>query len=211
MRLILVVFACLFGTAALASETYDLIFKKGTLSELSTEDALVYEKTVSIQNNPEDSALNTGQVRLTLSEDDVAALKFEKDEKYRGLGRFPASVGNPIIMYFVETVVRDVAANAGGSPFYIRNRIKESLVQFAEIENAGANFGGEDLPVQQITLRPFLGDKNVEKMQGYGELAMTFTMSEDIPGWYYSLVASAKGPNGEVYNSALTLTSAAQQ
>lgn len=206
MRLILALLACLFGATSFAAETYDLIFKKGTLADLSQETNLVYDKSVSIQNNQQDSELNTGQVRLTLAEDDVAALKFEQGEKYRVLGKFPASVGNPIIMYFVETVVRDVAANAGGSPFYIRNRIKESLVKFAEIEKKNESFGGNDVEVQQITLRPFLGDKNLGKMQGYGELSMTFTMSEEVPGWYYSLVASAKGASGDVYSNALVLT-----
>jgi len=206
MRVILALLVCLFGTAAHSAETYDLIFKQGTLSDLSQETNLVYDKAVSIQNNPEDAALNSGQIRLSFIEDDVAALKFEKGQKYRALGKFPASVGNPIIMYFVETVVRDVAANAGGSPFYIRNRIKESLVKFAEIRSEKQSFGSQEVPVQQITLRPFLGDKNIGKMQGYGELEMTFTMSEDVPGWYYSLVATANGPSGDVYSNALTLT-----
>lgn len=207
MRLILLVAVLL--TAAMnaqASETYDLIFKTGTLDALPKDSSLSYDKAVSVAGNAELSEQNSGLVKLNIGGENEAQLKFYQGEKHRPIGVFPVDVGNPIIMYFVETVVRDVAANTGGSPFYIRNRVKESLIKFAEIESEVIEFGAQEISAQHITLRPFRGDKNVQRMRGYGELAVTVTMSEDVPGWYYSLVASASGPNGEpIYSSALTL------
>ena len=38
-------------------------------------------------------------------------------------------------------------------------------------------------------------------MKGFGDLELRVTMSEDVPGWYMSLVAEASG--GSVYRSEL--------
>jgi hypothetical protein len=190
-----------------AAETYDLIFKAGTLADVSKEDGLEYGREVSLAADAELGARNTGTIRLSFGAEEMAHLKFEKGDKYRNVGAFPATVGNPIIMYFVETVLRDVAQQAGGSPFYIRNRIKESLVQVTEINDVAVSLEGEVVEARQITLRPFENDKNRDRMKGYGDLTMTFTMSEDIPGWYQSLVARVVGTDAEtpLYENALVL------
>lgn len=212
MRLLAACLAFCFAVTAspvFAAETYDLIFKNGTLSDLSKDQTLEYDRVVSVPNNPEMSENQTGMVKLSFEADDMARLTFFQGEKYRKLGAFPATVGNPIVMYFVETVTRDVAQNAGGSPFYIRNRVKDSLIQFAEIVSLDTIYGDREIGAQQITLRPFLNDKNRERMRGYADLALTFTMSEDVPGWYHSLVAkvSPAGADKPIYSYSLTLQS----
>ncbi|MCP4073735.1 MAG: hypothetical protein GY742_18715 [Hyphomicrobiales bacterium] len=216
MRLFILCFLLISGASFAplqAAQTYDLIFKTGTLSEVSKDSILVYNRNILVNGKPKVSADETGSVKLTFEPDDMAKLEFTRDKKRRVVGSFPATVGNPIIMYFVETVIRDVAHNTGGSPFYIRNRVKESLIQFAEIENKVLPFGGNDVPVKQITLHPFLNDKNIGKMRGYGNLALTVTMSGEVPGWYYSLVANVKGTEGNapIYTNSLVLTPGGQK
>lgn len=190
-----------------AAETYDLIFKTGTLSDLSADQVLEYERETLISADEAYAARQSGKVSLSLESDENALLRFHQGEKARALGTFPATVGNPIVMYFVETVLRDVANQAGGSPFYIRNRIKASLVAFAEIEETTVAFDGDEIAAQSITLRPFLKDKNRDRMKGYGDLTLTFTMSEDVPGWYNSLVANVAGAdeNAPIYRNAIVL------
>ncbi|PUB19435.1 hypothetical protein [Yoonia sediminilitoris] len=198
--------AMLLATPLSADETYDLIFKQGTLSDLSETQVLEYDRAVIIAENPDYADRNTGKIRLNFEPDDMARLRFVQDEKYRNVGNFPATVGNPVIMYFVETVLRDVAQEAGGSPFYIRNRIKEALVTSAPIIDGVAAFGPDELETKEITLRPFENDKNRDRMGIYADLALTFTMSENAPGWYVSLAANAVGPDGTPgYSNALTL------
>ncbi len=200
--------ALLLGSPAAAVETYDLIFRQGTLSGVPETTVLHYDRQVAIAANPDYSARQTGRVELNFEPEDMARLKFVQGDKHRVVGLFPATVGNPIIMYFVETVLRDVAQEAGGSPFYIRNRIKDALIQPAPIEEITVSLDGEDVIAKTITLRPFAEDKNRDKMGVYGDLALTFTMSSDVPGWYSSLVASAPGKDGAPgYSNALTLRS----
>lgn len=182
------------------TETYDLLFKNGTLDEVSKDATLVYGRTVSSALKPEMDMRDTGDVLLSFEQADapMANLRFEQDGKYRNLGAFPASVGNPMIMYFVETMSRDMGEAAGGSLFYIRNRIKDALITPNEAVSGEAEFNGKTIPTTTVTLRPFEGDPNATAMKGFGALEMIVTMSEEVPGWYYKL--HAKAP---VYDSVL--------
>ncbi len=196
-----------WASSAVANETYDLIFKRGTLAALPEDSTLIYARRLMVADKPETSDTNTGIVELTLERDKTARLKFVRDNRFRPIGVFPAAVGNPIIMYFLETVIRDVAHNTGGSPFYIRNRIKESVVRFAPPRAGTVSFDGRDRAVKQIVLRPFIEDANKHKMRGYHSLALSITVSESVPGWYYALTANVKGTDGKIlYSSALTLS-----
>lgn len=185
-------------------ETYDMLFREGTLDRIDRDAALVYSREVSNTLKPEAAARDSGDVKLTFRGDEaeMAMLAFHKDEKHRALGQFPASVGNPMIMYFYETVVRDMAEAAGGSPYYIRNRVKDALIAPSDIETGEAVVNGETVETRTIRMYPFADDPNVERMQGFGDLELRVTMSDAVPGWYMSLVAEAS--DGEVYRSAVT-------
>ncbi|WP_300035484.1 hypothetical protein [uncultured Roseobacter sp.] len=184
-------------------KTYDMLFRNGTLDEVSRAAELVYARTVTNTLNPEAEDRDTGQIALSFSEGQatMAQLEFRKDEKYRKLGSFPASVGNPMIMYFYETVVRDMAEAAGGSPYYIRNRVKDSLIRTSDIIEGEGEVNGQTVPTRTIRIYPFRDDPNRDRMQGFGDLELRVTMSDAVPGWYMSLVAEASG--GDVYRSEL--------
>ncbi len=185
-------------------KTYDMLFRNGTLDDVSTQSELVYARSVTNALKPEAEARDSGLIALGLREGEtatLAVLELRQEGKYRKLGAFPASVGNPMIMYFYETVVRDMAEVAGGSPFYIRNRVKESLVQTSDIVEGEAMVNGRSVPTRTIRLYPFKDDPNRDRMQGFGDLELRVTMSDAVPGWYMSLVAEASG--GEVYRSEL--------
>lgn len=184
-------------------KTYDMLFRNGTLDQIDRSAELVYRRDVTNALKPEANARDTGDIALSFREGEatMAMLEFRQDGKHRPLGTFPASVGNPMIMYFYETVVRDMAEAAGGSPFYIRNRVKDALIQPSDIEEGQAVIDGKTVPTQTIRLYPFANDPNKDRMQGFGDLELRVTMSETVPGWYMSLVAEAAA--GAVYRSEL--------
>ena len=64
----------------------------------------------------------------------------------------------------------------------------------------------EDGGIVSVVIRPFEGDPNAERMQGFGDLALTVVMSEEVPGWYESLTAEA----GDVYSSTLKFEGVAE-
>ncbi|MBD8891039.1 hypothetical protein [Roseibium litorale] len=191
--------------------TYDLIFKEGTLDGLDRNVMLTYSKQAEAKGRPDIGEKTSGTIRLAFAPDNMAELRFaskgEESGRFRTLAEFPASVGNPLILYFVETVVRDMAATAGGSPYYIRNRVKASLLETVPVETASQSYQGKDIDVQKLTLRPFKSDPNRDRMQGFADLALTVTVSKDVPGWYLDLSATAPATGGEepVYSMVLHL------
>ena len=209
-RIAAIAFTALLATAGWAAEEapYDLLFKNGTLDTLSETDALAYTRAVTSTLKPEAADRDTGRIVLDVErgEKALAHLEFRQGEKHRNLGSFPASVGNPMIMYFYESTVRDMAEMAGGSPFYIRNRVKDALVQPVEITEGEATWNGETVATKTVVLEPFANDPNRAQMQGFGDLALRVVMSDAVPGWYLSLTAEAPAQNGgsePVYRSEL--------
>lgn len=190
-----------------AEQTYDLLFQDGVLDTIARDQELIYQRTVTNQLRPETAERDTGDIALSFTDDgtEMAHLEFRQNDKHRAMGVFPASVGNPMIMVFYESAVRDMAESAGGSPFYIRNRVKDALVQPAEIVESEAVVDGKTIPVQTILMRPFAEDPNRDRMQGFGDLVLSVTVSEEVPGWYLSLVAEAvpQGGGAAVYRSEM--------
>lgn len=187
--------------AADTSKAYDLLFRNGTLDDVDRSASLIYRRDVTNSLLPEAADRDSGQVALSFAKDGtpMATLELRQDDKARGLGRFPASVGNPVIMFFYETTVRDMAEAAGGSPYYIRNRLKEALVNSDDLTEGTAEVDGKTVNTRIVRLVPFEGDPNAARMQGFGDLELRVTMSDEVPGWYLSLVAEAGG----VYRSEL--------
>lgn len=183
-----------------AEQAYGLLFQNGVLDTIARDKELVYQRTVTNQLRADTAERDTGDIALSFADDgtEMAHLEFRQNDKYRAMGVFPASVGNPMIMVFYESAVRDMAESAGGSPFYIRNRVKDALVQPAEIIEGEALLNGKTIPVKTILMRPFAEDPNRDRMQGFGDLVLSVTVSEEVPGWYLRLVAEAVPEGGGV-------------
>jgi len=178
------------------------LFREGRLDSRGPEARLVYRREVSNALQPDVGTYATGDVALRLGQEDgMAMIELRQGDNARTMGRFPSSVGNPMIMVFYESVIRDMAQTAGGSPFYIRNRVKDALIQPSELETGTAMINGAEVETQAIRLRPFEGDPNANRMQGFGALELTVTVSEEVPGWYVSLVAEAGTGEAQVYLS----------
>ncbi|WEX90605.1 hypothetical protein PZN02_004159 [Sinorhizobium garamanticum] len=222
MRVLLLFALLLLGMGhgpAAAAETYELLFRSTALKGLEAvpgnseagRSTLVYDKVIS--------GTNVGQtggsfgIGLKIEPNDNVAMTLYQGTRSRGLGNYPASVGNPVIMYFLENVLADVAAQSGGSPFYMRNRIKEALLRDAQVMPVSLHYENRDIAAREVTIRPFTKDKARERMGRFAELALAVTVSEDIPGWYYSLVATVPAAAGGAeagYSNAITLKRAGE-
>jgi hypothetical protein len=75
------------------------------------------------------------------------------------------------------------------------------LIQPSDVEVGEAQFDGRVIKTQTIRLYPFEGDKNQDRMKGFGDLELRVTMSDEVPGWYLSFVAEAAG--GDIFRSEL--------
>lgn len=118
----------------------------------------------------------------------VLYLTVNTDTRERRIGPFPVSGGDPALTYFLEQVTRDMATLAGGSPFYIRNRIKDAVFRGGEIAASGEE--------RVATFRPFADDPNAARMGGFETLTLTFALDHDPKAPIREMRAETQGGVG---------------
>ncbi|MEE2860337.1 MAG: hypothetical protein VYB46_05910 [Pseudomonadota bacterium] len=195
--------ACWLGLAALsplpvlAAEAGDAVFAERGPWDLG-EDRLDYRMTV--EGPAAEGFSPTADGALTLAEgidpsdgQPVLELTQTTESRDRKIGPFPISGGDPVLTFFLEQTARDMATLTGGSPHYIRNRMKDALFRGGEI--------ARDDDVTTATFHPFEEDPNAERMNGFQSLTLTFVMGDptdpirelravtgDTPGYRNELV-----------------------
>ena len=102
------------------------------------------------------------------------------------VAQFAASGPNPVLIYFLESTARAMAEITGGSPFYIRNRLREAMAE--------ASLGSAATP-ELATLHPFVQDPNRGRMGAFGDLAIALRFDPARPERILEL--SADTPAGE--------------
>lgn len=123
-----------------------------------------------------------GQVVLSRVDDDRLTLSLaDQETPDHVVADFPASGPNPILLMFLEDVVRTMTAQTGGSPYYIRNRIRDSLV--------GSGQGEAQGELMVTRLQPFLDDPNRQRMGDFADLALTIAYDPSQPARLVELVA----------------------
>ncbi len=102
----------------------------------------------------------------------------------RKIGPFPPDGGDPTVVFFLETVARNMAAISGGSPYYIRNRLKDSVFRGGDLVEEGGN--------KVAVFRPFVDDPNKERMRPFDQLELRFVIA-DPKAPIHSMIASTGG------------------
>lgn len=111
----------------------------------------------------------------------------------RRLDPFRGMTGNPVLMVFLESVVNVVSETTGGSPFYIRNRIREAMRERMTEQPLSVTHAGAEIAAWELEIRPFESDPNVQALGDFRQLRLTFTLSDAAPGAFLSLAASTEG------------------
>lgn len=185
----------LAGAGALRAESaFDIVFRSGTLDGLPEGSELHYDGSGLSQ-----AERDTDWSRVVVGLDDGAArveAAAPDAEERRVLGSFPAGVGNPIAMVFLERTVKDISEATGGSPFYIRNRMREALAADGAVGAATADWEGREVPATEVVLVPFAQDARRAELGRFADLEIRVVVSEEVPGWYSSISAEAPAAEG---------------
>lgn len=209
--------ACL--SAAPATE---MIFDESVAADLPVGTVLRYDYEKIVPEQPEAEADPGAEVVTGFDEGTIVWTLIEGPEGGRGveilLGRdgrevelpvMPTSGGNPLVVVFLEQVARSVSGLTGGSPFYIRNRMKEALLIDRPETDAEVPVEETGAEVPSLTLTPLAGDPNAEEMRGFDALEVTFTYRDEVPGGIYALEAELLNDDGvAVYREGMSFQSA---
>lgn len=187
---------------ARAGEFSDLVLKPGILADLPEDAPLRYAHERRLPAAAEErggaiplrplAAGEAALARIGSPQGDRLVLTLTEAGRSREVGRYAASGADPLLLAFLENVVRAVSARTGGSPFYLRNRIRESLVA-AEIGEGEA-----------VVLRPFAEDPNRARLGDFADLVLSFRLDPARPERLLELRAEA-GAAPEAYLETLRL------
>jgi hypothetical protein len=200
--------------AAQADPVTDALFAEGIFDTLPDGKEIAYSHVRSGPASADYPPVTDGQMRLvtgaTTDGGRNLTLTIEAEGRQRQVVDFPASGGNPVLMVFLESSVRSMAAITGGSPFYIRNRIKDALHQGGALTEVATDYAGHPVAARELTLRPFADDPNRARMGLFADLTLRFVVADEVPGHFLLLAADTpdgSAPETPGYHEAITLAS----
>ncbi len=90
--------------------------------------------------------------------------------------------GNPLLMLTLERDVAEMKEQVGLSVSYFRNKIREAFVTGATITDATFMLDGAAVPSREVTVRPFEGDRRLERIPSLQAKSYTFVLADSVPG-----------------------------
>lgn len=187
-----------WAAAALAGEVQDQLFATGVLGSVPDGARLVYTYDRRGSFEAADLAkIEDGWISVAITEgkEGTRAAAITIDDTRRRIQPDPmgASAGNPVLLVFMEDVVRSVAGLTGGSPFYIRNRLREALRTQGEADAEDVTIDGDPTTGTRLVFQPFAAE-DPARLGPLAPLELTFVMTPEIPGHFVLL--SARTPAG---------------
>lgn len=168
---------------------FDTIFRTGTLDALPEGAELRYDGS-GMPGTAADGEWT--HIDVAIEPGDRAVVEgTQGTAPPRVLGTFDAGVGNPLAMVFLEMTVNAVAQATGGSPTYIRNRMRDALAGPGEVTATSETWEGTSIEATEVVLRPFEDDPHGAALGAFADLTLRMVVSEAVPGWYLSVGAAA--------------------
>ncbi len=167
-------FACALPGLAAANEAGDLVFAERAPWSLP-DGGEVWALDIVVPEGAEVRAFRDGKLSLVTTTDPkdgkpMLQLLEDGGGLERKIGPFPSDGGDPTVVFFLETVARNMAASSGGSPYYIRNRLKDAVFRGGELTSEG--------DTKVAVFRPFLNDPNKARMGVFEQLELRFVIAD---------------------------------
>lgn len=191
----------------------DAVFAPATLQGTLGAEPLRYAHVLRMPELPKtDARPLTPAVALddvfTLSKSQDARLVLDRvsGDNAQPISDFAVTSANPMLIYFLESTARNMTEITGGSPFYIRNRLREALAKPELGPVADVATGDTTAMAHEIILHPFAEDKMRHRMGAFAELTLRLVVAFDQPGRILALSADA-GAVDATYHESLILMS----
>ncbi|QJP13875.1 hypothetical protein G3545_09555 [Starkeya sp. ORNL1] len=205
----------LAGTAALAApSSTELFFDKPYLSSVAPGSKIIYAyKHVTTKPELGESFDEKLEMSVDAAPENAAGRVADVDilrgDKHSEAGPFPTMSGNPIALVLLERDVKEMATLSKGSPFYIRNRVRDALGNGA-VEEVRFDYQGKTVDGWKITLTPFASDPNKDKLAELVGRRYVFMYSDQVPGGLYEVrvVTPKLDGSANIIETSLTLSGA---
>ncbi|KAA2237487.1 hypothetical protein [Salinarimonas soli] len=193
----------------------DLLFERSHWKEAAPGTAISYRyaRTTGAPDVFGPPFEDTIRLRLQPSTDEAArtvAVDFFSGPRRRAAGPFEDIQSNPVVLIFLEHHLETIAKVLKANPRYLKNAIRASMRDRAEVTAVTTSVGGREVPAWRVEVKPFLDDAMKERMRGLEKLTYRFVVSDAVPGALVSAKASAATPEGAMLlEEALTYDASA--
>jgi hypothetical protein len=111
--------------------------------------------------------------------------------------------GNPVLLFYLEREIREMARLTGGQANHFRQRIRNALAESAQIKNVDIRFGGQTIEALQIMVSPYDSDPNRGRFEQLATKQYMFTLCQKIPGLVYQMRALVPAASGSPKDAAV--------
>jgi hypothetical protein len=184
-----------------AGEAQDRLFATGVLDGTATGQRLFFahERGGSFDTR-QLPPIAGGEIELAIVPGETgerqADVTLRDGEQVRSHARLSARGGHPLLVFFLETTARNVATLTGGSPFYLRNRMREALAEQNVTEPVEMVLDGTPRAAERLVFRPFAADRNRARLGAFADLELRVVVSDAVPGGFERFEAEAPGTGG---------------
>lgn len=120
----------------------------------------------------------------------TVVVKVFSGERARDAQPIDELTGNPVLVVFLDRAIASYMAIAGGKVAYLKDKFRTALRERAVLVPAKVKLGGKVIDGYKITVTPYAGDLNAQKMRGYENSRFTFVVCDAIPGQFVELLAT---------------------
>lgn len=126
-----------------------------------------------------------------------ATIDFFSGQRRLAIPPYEAINGNVLLAIFLQGDILEMKRLTEGGTRYFQQRIKYALATDAQIADTEVEFGGKKVPAKRITITPYVDDPKAELNERFRKLkekAYSFTVSEQIPGYFYEIRTLVPAP-----------------
>lgn len=168
-----------------------------------------FEKTTS------EAALGTSfkdTIMLTLGAGDDAQSRTTEMQLFSGMNRKPAGPfrsdqQNPLLLVILENNVQELSGLFKANPRYLKNAIRKAWRDNAKIEQAQDTIDGKPMAVTRISVTPFVGDSESDRMKGLQTMVYVVDVSKDVPGYIAAMDIHAVDGGKTLFSETLRYAS----
>ncbi len=185
------------GDADASARALEVLFETPYLSGIAVPSTLTYR----FRRVAGGATAFEDQVTMELVEDQGEGRRKVAFEFLSGRERMPFAPkekvqGNPLIMMFLQRDVILMGRELEGNFHYFRVRILDALRHKVKSQAVTLDFFGVPTEMTHLTIEPYLGDRERDRLASQERKRYEFTLSPEVPGGVFRIRSVIPGESG---------------
>ena len=198
------------GAPNTASDVAAILFEKPQWTNAPAGSSLTYAYSQKIPAKYGPSFDDKITLKLDKGDDDksrTAEVRMFSGEHVTPAGPFRSQEQNPVMLLALENNVEQLTKAWGANPRYLKNAVRKAWRETAKIEDVQLAVAGKQVPGKRITIEPYKGDSQAERMGGLETMVYTVEVADSVPGNLVRVDVHAPDSGTPSFSETLTYAS----